>query len=69
MFGLKHRAGHSEVNRLSLPDGGGSIVKPLLELQDGLVKLSILKMENVEFYPAAVAWLLRLIGCSRSYKT
>ena len=53
MFGLKHRAGHSKVNRLSLPDGGGGVVKPLLELQDGLVKLSILKMENVESYPAA----------------
>ena len=62
MFGLKHRAGHGEVNRLSLPDGDSGVVKPLLELQDGLVKLSILKMEIVELYSAAVAWLFRLIG-------
>ena len=48
VFGLKHRVGHGEVDRLSLPDGGGCVVKPLLELQDGLVKLSILKIENVE---------------------
>ena len=62
MFGLKHRAGHGEVDRLSLPDGGGCVVKPLLELQDGLVKLSILKMEIVELYSAAIAWLFRRIG-------
>ena len=45
MFGLEHRAGHSEVNWLSLPDGGSGVVKPLLQLQDSLVKLSILKID------------------------